>query len=345
MNLRIAVPCLSANSRLVTARSPLSDYRADRHYPQRVEAWDEFQQSVRKFRAKQKNVQAESILGVEQSLTDLAPTSSERSEEDYLNRNVLDPLMVVGLIGTIVIGSKNCQGEPDFSIIMAPKTNKNNIKVVGESKATHNLPLPMKAQEVARQYNDVRAAVDQLSEQRSDRNRRPLGWSHVGHPVSQILGYMILNHCHYGVLTSGSRTYFIHIKRNTTRTGEERVLISDAWFVGQEDYLRAWAFFYARACKDTQSVLDTPGLSQAWLEGTPDKVKKRPPSPPPPADQGTAKRRFWRGRGGGEGRGGAKLRSRSAGGIIPMVTLNDFKVGQPIGYGRHGTTFSGMWNN
>jgi hypothetical protein len=120
---------------------------------------------------------------VENCFFDLASLGTEIGEELHLNSFVLAPLEEAGLIGDVVIGSKYCHGEPDFSI-WGGHSSRTSLKIVGESKSTHNMPLPMKAQEVGRQYNDARADVDQLSEESSDRQRRPLGWSHVGHPVS-----------------------------------------------------------------------------------------------------------------------------------------------------------------
>jgi hypothetical protein len=135
----------------------------------------------------------------------------------------------------------------------------------------------MEAHRVVEQYNAARETVDEMPEHHQhgeNEHFRPLGWSNVGHPVAQILGYMVLNQCRYGALTSASRTYFIHIERDTT-SGEERVLISDAWYVGQKDYLRAWAFVYAGSHMDKQPRLDRVYISDAWLQGTPEKVRKR----------------------------------------------------------------------
>jgi hypothetical protein len=217
---------------------------------------------------------------------------------------------------------------------------------VGETKTTHNLPLPMEAQRVATMYNNARAAVDAMPETRTalseqellERQSRSRGWSHVGHPIAQTLGYMILNSCRYGVLTSGSRTYFLHIRRVASGNGEEEeVLISNAWFVGQENYLRAWALFYASSESDNQTPLDQASLSEEWLQSTPEKVGGKRARPAetstcagPSRQQINEKNR-------------SRQNSRSHTTIVPTATLFDFKVGPPLGHGRHGTTFSTTW--
>lgn len=346
LNLRTAAPCLTESSRLVSERSPSSAFRQHRHYPKEIQVWHDFRPSVEQFKAgAQQVVPNKSVGQVRGSLNDLGLCAHERSEEDYLDKRVLQPLMVAGLIGTVRLGPRGCKGEPDFSLL-EPDTD--NVKIVGETKATHNLPLPMQAQMVVEQYNTARSAIDNLPEERTNIQRRPLGWSHVGHPVSQALGYMILNHCRYGVLTSGSRTYFIHVQTETA-TKEEKVFISDAWFVGQENYLRAWAFLYDRACEDRGERLSPGILSETWLTSTPERANKRPPSPDG-RNQANKRSRLpgFIGQRGGQGRGKRRSLGRDRGlshsQSIPRVSLNDFEVGRPIGYGRRGTVFSGTWN-
>jgi len=340
LTLRVAAPCLHPDPALVSARSPPSDDdRADRHYPQRIEVWNNFRPAVRAFRPDAKGyVVPESVSGVVGSLIAVQKCGTERMEEAFLFDRVLQPLELAGLLGTVQLGSMGAIGDPDFRIL-EPGTTES--KIMGETKTTHNLPLPMKAQEVAKQYNAARTDVDDMPEQ-EEPGTRPLGWSQVGHPVSQILGYMILNNCRYGVLTCGSRTYFIHIQRRM-ENNEESVQISDAWFVGEENYLRAWAFLYVSSKSDNQPRLDTGALSKDWLRFTPERAggKRRAEETAPATTRARSRQKTSRSRSPRPGQASAISRPLSA--SIPTACLRDFNVGSPIGYGRRGTTFSATW--
>jgi hypothetical protein len=269
---------------------------------------------------------------VRDSISDVTLYGSERSEEAYLIRTVLQPLNEAGLIGSIQAGSRGCKGEPDFSVL---EMNSSNIKIVGETKTTRNLPLPMEAQRVATMYNNARAAVDDMPEQElPERQSRSLEWSHVGHPIAQTLGYMILNSCRYGVLTCLSRTYFLHIRR-LAAGNEEEVLISNAWFVGQENYLRAWAFFYASSESDNQTPLNQANLSEEWLQSTLEKIGGKRPRPAETSTGPSRQQRTKTNR--------RRQNGRSHTTSVPTASLLYFKVGPPLGHGRRGTTFSATW--
>jgi hypothetical protein len=55
---------------------------------------------------------------------------------------------------------------------------------------------------------------------------------------------MIDNNTHYGVLCSGSKTYFVCPSDDT------EVKITKAWFTVDEQYIRAWACFFRRAVEE-----------------------------------------------------------------------------------------------
>lgn len=59
------------------------------------------------------------------------------------------------------------------------------IAIVGESKSTHNLLLPNSADILVQKY---KAAYKAVIDNREDRTEE---WSHIGHPLAQLLGYMI----------------------------------------------------------------------------------------------------------------------------------------------------------
>ena len=64
----------------------------------------------------------------------------------------------------------------------------------------------MAAADLVQQYND--AFENRIPDPSADQIR---AWSHVGHPMSQLIAYMLLNRCRFGLLTSATRTYFVRI--------------------------------------------------------------------------------------------------------------------------------------
>lgn len=96
------------------------------------------------------------------------------------------------LIGKMKAGNQGLVAHPDFWL----SDDAEGIIVVGETKSTHNLPLPMLAADIVQQCND--AFSNRNADPSIDQIR---AWSHVGHPLSQLIGYMILNCYHFGMLT------------------------------------------------------------------------------------------------------------------------------------------------
>jgi hypothetical protein len=151
---------------------------------------------------------------------------------------------------------------------------------------------------------------------------------------------MVLNNCRYGVLSSGSRTYFLHI--SPTRRDREQVLVADAGFIGQRNYLRAWAYFSHLACHDDELEISPRRLRSSWYDGTPEKRKD-----PDKDSKGSNKRRRDSGpsnpsatgsSGGNYGTGTVHAS------CIPSINYDDIVFGEPIGYGRNGSTYSATWN-
>ena len=77
----------------------------------------------------------------------------------------------------------------------------------------------------------------------------------VSRKCAQLIGYMVGNECAFGVLLSGTRCYFCCINENG------QVKVSDAWFVDEEHYLRAWACFYAESGNNS----NFPKKAHNWL--------------------------------------------------------------------------------
>jgi hypothetical protein len=148
--------------------------------------------------------------------------------------------MTAGLLGTI--SSRGGLGRPgaitlkkDVKIVTPA-----DIGLVVEFQSTHNLPKPMTDADVVEAYN---AAYQEVIIQQSWRTS---AWSCVCHPIGQLLGYMVENGRRYRVLSSARRSYFLWIEGEGR---EAEVHISTPWFVGEPNFLRAWAFVHSMACR------------------------------------------------------------------------------------------------
>ena len=210
----------------------------------------------------------------------------------------------------------------------------------------------MTAAAVVQQYND---AFANRSPAPSDNQIR--AWSHVGHPMSQLAGYMILNRCRFGLLTSATRTYFVHIKED--QRGDDFVLVSDAWFIGQPNYLRAIAAFYHLASTDNSSRLSRRNR-RGWITSTPPEMRqarsrKRARSDADPGRSRTRSRGLLGyDDGGGPRSDGGSLAANNVddrgvvnpiGSSCPIesVEFDEIELTSPLGYGKRGTSFQAQW--
>lgn len=147
---------------------------------------------------------------------------------------------------------------------------------------------------------------------------------------------MLLNGCRYGALTSGTRTYFVRIL-DDGRKVSQNVYISDPWFVGEQNYLRAWAYVYSL------SIVDEAGFFKPHGEGpivswalSDDELPPGDEGEDNPGD-GQPKRRSSRGGGGG---GNPETGSSS----IQQARYEDIKFEGLLGSGRNGSVLRAKWN-
>lgn len=236
-------------------------------------------------------------------------------------------------------------GLMDFNLLKGEVANPNGvatadeISVVCESKSTHNLLLPILASEMVTKYNHAHQVV--VSEQHD----RTIEWSNIGHPRALLVGYMADNQRRFGVLTSGTRSYFVQISGQ--REGST-VQISDAWFVGEPNYLRAWAYINSLGCKQN----DLWTAPKAWL------TTSRKHSTPQKEDDDDHKKgggEGGKGSGeGGKGGNGSKKRGRDSlessprkrhhkgmntrAATIPTASFDEIHVLGVIGTGRNGAS-------
>jgi len=235
LRLRVAPPLLSFPD--ASIRSAANEKRALRHYPKKLGAWEDLEQKVNSF-------QPESLLPgkakyadvLRESLYASKPRQNENDEQVYIEDQVFHPLVMAGLLefkDPIGGSLPDLRGRPDI-VLIGEKGKDNNPRYIPiEFKTTHNLLVPFQMDTIVIRYN-----------QADEWKGAPI-WSNIGQPLSQLFNYMIVNNSRCGVLSSGTRTYFLYVNEEGT------LLISDAWLVGKENYLRAWSYFFqvARAAE------------------------------------------------------------------------------------------------
>jgi hypothetical protein len=233
LRLRVAPPLLSWPR--CTSRSWPTEYRAGRRYPKKLGAWEDFEQEVDKFKPEDSLIrQAEYKDVLHYSLQDKETCSSEIEEQIYIRNQVLGPLRSTGLLRyETTTRATGLSGNPDLALVGKDIEGETNIWVPMEFKSTQNLLVPFQMDTIVFRYNQA------------DEGKGTPIWSNIGQPLSQLFNYMIVNNSRCGVLSSGTRTYFLYVNEEGT------LLISDAWLVGKENYLRAWAYFFlvARAAE------------------------------------------------------------------------------------------------
>jgi hypothetical protein len=205
--------------------------------------------------------------------------------------------------------------------------NAADIEIIVEIKATHNLALPMTGIDVSNAYNDAYNNVYTL------RGGRTTSWSNVCHPIGQLLGYMVENGRRYGALSSGTRTYFLYISGNGQGA---QVHISDAWFIGQANFLRAWAYVHALGCQQEQTLT---ARELNWKKHA--LIDPRSNSKPIQEE-------------GAEGEGGHNESGGVGGGVVAdsahrvfdlvETPITDVEIIGSLGYGKNGVVFLAVWN-
>ena len=141
---------------------------------------------------------------------------------------------------------------------------------------------------------------------------------------------MLLNGCRYGALSSSTHTYFVRMFDEDGGNVAENVAISDACFVGEKNYLRAWAYIYSlTSSEDAFFALpaENPGISWAGSdeEFQPDNEARGARSTR--GDDGEPES----GHGCGES------------GSIPHESLGEIKSTGVVGYGRNGCVIRALW--
>eukprot|EP00980_Cylindrotheca_fusiformis_P008187 scaffold1736_cov127-Cylindrotheca_fusiformis.AAC.1 len=341
---RIVAPKLAFGK--VSSRSKRAEPRKGRMYPPAITVWPGFRDEVKAFKGSPSLELNENRLpSFSHALLKAADLNvkEEIYEQNFLVSNLREFLGRSKLIGEIAEESGGI-GKIDFNLIKPivadPKgiATSNEIAVVCESKSTHNLLLPLAATDTVRKYNMAYNAVGR------DQNPRTVEWVNICHPLAELVGYMANNKRRYGALTSGSRTYFVRIEKVRRR---DSMQISDVFFVGEENYLRAWAYMYKSGCDQMEDFV----APASWLVAskdsqTPERVgKKRPPTGD--TSGGGKEKKARRGGGGNKaaGRGGVHGGRGRGGGVqdIPHIAFGDVDIVGILGFGRNGSVFKVCW--
>ncbi|KAG7353400.1 hypothetical protein IV203_002755 [Nitzschia inconspicua] len=330
---RVMTPHLK--SVCVSSRSLLKEARRGRRYPAKIEPWTFFGHHVTSFRPPHQALNEKvHIFDASSDLTNYEVSlSDEREEEAFILQVLRKALVKTKITGEIT--TRGGIGRPDAMVLKTtledglPKSE--DIGLIAEFKSTHNLPLPMTAEGVANSYN---RAYNEVMIERGGRS--PL-WARVCHPIGQLLGYMVENGRRYGALASATRAYFVTIQGSGS---DARVGISDPFFVGQHNFLRAWACIQSLACEQSEPLV---AKQLTW-----NKTSKNDPTPPPKSrrpgslrssaiitesneddDMGTT--------------GGPQTSSATGNLGLTEVSIDDVEILESLGYGHNGVVYLAKW--
>jgi hypothetical protein len=340
----------------VSSRGRFTESRASRMYPPKIFQWDAFSDLVDIYSIggnADRRLLPFFLNSLERATNQCSNEGEEQSKLiDNLHQTLVRSGIVHRIETTFEPGGVLVQGKIDFALLKDEK----KVSMICETKTTQNLTLPMTAALCVSRYE---AAYNEMETHRI----RTTQWTNIAHPLGQLLGYLVDNSCRFGALTSGTRTYFCCIA-NDADTSEDgntgkKVMITDAWYVGQHNYLRAWAYVYSLGC-DTfdddewdpprdlvQSTSDvrSPNMWKKENNDAADRNTKAPANKRP--------RRSPRG-GRNGGKGGTTTASTSVESCYPLlrkqrehllfVAIDKIEIIDVIGAGRNGCCFKVNWN-
>lgn len=252
---RVLTPYLQHEPKAVS-RSSSKKERRKRLFPPRgkVQEWAQFDDSVSNFEHEEHpNCELDDPwMG---SVYANGPLANEAEEKAWLKLNVLDRLQKVKLLDNTRTSACTV-GSPDLCLYSGNEGQQRIVACV-EAKSTHNLWLPSNADHIVTNYDECWVDSDLIH--------------CVAHPIGQVARTMIVNSIMHGAITSATRTYFV---RFALVDGELHLLLSRRWYVGERNYLRAWAWFYNSALREDRLEL-VKDLHSTWKELSPREVENR----------------------------------------------------------------------
>lgn len=300
---RILAPILTASAHIVSGPSTSREQR-DRTFPSHdaVLEWKEFDELVSLFEpCEVSNPEFQDTWYL--SGSSASSLRDEEGEKHWLNSNVLDRLHEAKLLDNNPI-TATPEGRPDL-YLCGRCEELQSIVVCIETKSTHNLWIPSTTESIVVNYKEA--------------------WNHspdlnhsILHPIGQVVRTMIVHKVMHGVLSSATRTYFLRFE---TKTDGVRLLVSRRWYVGEHNYLRAWAWFSSSAGREDKANFPEHQL-KSWTKQSPRQVPKR--SSP---------------------RLGKDVCNLTLANIA-HIEWNDIDYsGVILGYGRHGSVREAVWGN
>ena len=376
---RVVAACLASEH--TSSRAQPTESRAKRMYPPNIYPWNNFNQEVEQYIVKEGPfLLLKRLERVFYSSLTLAKTlrRNEAEEQEYL-RTILDQtLQTAGIVNSISSSTKGIIGQTDLCVL----NEQGEVTIICESKSTQNLLLPMMAM-------DCKAAYDAAYAHGLSESERSPAWSNVAHPIGQLLAYMVDNNHRYGALTSATRTYFVKIqvpedhssanrhevtdtvdqvqttdvdhdatpKRarrdnslgNFVNENEDKVFISDAWCVGEANYLRAWAYVHhlydSTGNRQPKLKKPTSWIMSSTNQGTPDQWRNSDSSTNNEADSSSPNDV----QDGLKEDAGKSVHScnmevgRTHQGALDYVAYDDITILGVVGEGRNGGCFKVKW--
>ena len=119
-----------------------------------------------------------------------------------------------------------------------------------------------------------------------------------------------------------------------------KVNVSEPYYIGEPDYLRAWAHVFSLGCHQKNGFKPPTGKLR-WI-----KSSKDSPTPQPSGAQRNSGRKSKRKKDGGsesEGQGSSKKGKTASLSKLPIVDFQDLVIGKEIGVGRNGSLFKVSW--
>ena len=226
-------------------------------------------------------------------------------------------------------------GDMDRALSYIRADQKHCIAPV-EGKSTQNLLLPVGAVEVANSYNNGYATM-------LNNSCRSREWCHVCHPLAQLFRQMKNNRIRFGVLTCATRTYFVYVQDTSPTDRRPVVRVSKAHLVGENNYLRAWAYFADLARTAADGPFTCPSENWGLASTPPNAVNEVDEhdddnNDDAASNQGVSERDSSYVPSDAPTSEPLALATR-----VPFVCADDLEIEDPIGYGRNGAVFRVWW--
>jgi hypothetical protein len=303
---RVAPPPLINTANGISRRESLGDTKAERRHGPEMKIWEDFERLADEYSRETVGDFSETLL---LSLKKRGKLYSEQEEQTYFQKTVLTPLESAQLLEY----GATCRGTTGEDITLTT-TNAEGVgtaTAVVEFKSTHDLLLPAAVADVVTLFNQY--CTTARTEETIANSTAGRVWTRIGHPVGQVVGYMENKQVTFGAVSSGTRTFFLCLKPHSD------LQISGPWLVGQPGYLKAWAYFANEAEQSTKNG-DGGGSGN---QRRPAKKQKK--------EEKTKE---------------TKSRSTNTQGTvaaIPLVSCHDIERVKPLGHGRNGTVYLGLW--